>query len=74
MHDGWLGKDHEIFIKIDKKFTDDVIKKLGHKKLKGLPPPEDYSQEFGPYSNEVFGHGTAAQKLVYKHEIIITIK
>lgn len=31
MREGWLGTGHRILIKLDKKFTDDVIKNLNYK-------------------------------------------
>ena len=40
MHEGWLGKNHKILIKLDKKFTDDVIKNLNY-----TEKPEELSPE-----------------------------
>ena len=63
MHEGWLGSNHKIQLKLDKKFTEHIAEELGF----------GATQWKGQYDNAV-RHGPKELKILRHHRITIIIE
>ena len=74
MHEGFLGLNHRVTLKLDPKFVADVISNLKHEYVKGgIPGSEISRSEGGELAGIPINGAKLGSKELTKHKIKIVI-